>query len=72
MGGFGGGSGNGIKALILQCISPHLICQTDAASFLAHIEHNALSLRLNTAQSHCKLIAAVTTHRAQCISGKTL
>ena len=63
---------DGIAPLILQSVGTHLVCKSDAASLLPHVEDNALALCLDTAHCRCELIAAVTAHRAERIPRQAL
>ena len=63
---------NGIKALILQCISTDFIGQTNATALLTHINDSAAAFLFNHLQCGCQLIATVAAQAAEGITGQAL
>ena len=61
-----------VKALVLQAVRAQLVEQPDAASLLAQVEDHPGLLLADGAQRRHQLVAAVTSQRAQCVTGKAL
>ncbi|CUQ63165.1 Uncharacterised protein [Segatella copri] len=56
---------NGIVAFFLKLVGCNLVHQTDAASFLLHVDNNSLSCLVYHLHSLVELLTAVTTLAAQ-------
>ena len=63
---------NGIKALILQCVSTNFVSQTNTTALLTHVNNSAAAFLFNHLQSGCQLIAAVAAQAAEGITGQAL
>ena len=63
---------NGIKALILQCISTDFISQTNTTALLTHVNNCTAAFLFNHLQSSCQLVAAVAAQAAEGITGQAL
>ena len=63
---------NGIKALVLQCVSTDFISQTNTTALLTHINDSAAAFLFNHLQSGCQLIATVAAQAAEGITGQAL
>ena len=63
---------NGIKALVLQCVSTDFISQTNTTALLTHINDSAAAFLFNHLQCGCQLVAAVAAQAAEGITGQTL
>ena len=63
---------NGIKALVLQCVSTDFVGQTNTTALLTHVNNSAAAFLFNHPQSGCQLVAAVAAQAAEGITGQTL
>ena len=63
---------NGIKALVLQCVSTDFVSQTNTTALLTHINNSAAAFLFNHLQSGCQLVAAVAAQAAEGITGQAL
>ena len=53
---------NGVIAVLLQFIGFDLVHQSDAATFLIHIDKHALAFFLNHLHRHVELLATFASH----------
>ena len=56
----------------MKLVGTQLVHQTDAASFLAHVQNNSTTLGFDGAHRAFELIAAIAAQRSKCIAGQTL
>jgi hypothetical protein len=61
---------DGIESSILQLVGPDLVQQANAPSLLAQVQDNAKGFLRDPLERRRQLIAAVTTQRAQRITGQ--
>ena len=63
---------NGIKTLVLQCVSTDFVSQANTTSLLTHVNNSAAAFLFNHLQSGGQLIATVAAQAAEGITGQAL
>src|SRR5438067_6504019 len=63
---------DGVQSSLLQFVSVNFCRQPDAASFLTHVNQNAVAFLLDLPKRGVQLIATIASPRAEHVAGKTL